>query len=134
MGAFRNSVAVAAAAGILLGAGSITMVWAQGEWKAPPEAKQLKNPEKGDDLGKKDVQTNCVPCHGADGKGSGPAAAALNPKPADWTAEKVKKETDGEIFWKITNGRGAMPPWKQLSEKDRWQIVNYIRELQKKSK
>ena len=45
MGAFRNSVAVAAAAGILLGAGSITMVWAQGEWKAPPETKQTKNPE-----------------------------------------------------------------------------------------
>jgi mono/diheme cytochrome c family protein len=132
MGAFRNSVAVATAAGVLLGAGSITMVWAQGEWKAPPEAKQMKNPEKGDDLGKKAVQTNCVPCHGPDGKGNGPAAAALNPKPADWTSEPVKKETDGEIFWKISNGRGAMPPWKQLPEKERWQIVNYIRELQKK--
>jgi mono/diheme cytochrome c family protein len=134
MGAFRNSVAVATAAGILLGAGSVTMVWAQGEWKAAPEAKQMKNPEKSFDLGKKAVETNCTPCHGPDGKGNGPAAAALNPKPADWTSEKVKKEADGELFWKISNGRGAMPPWKQLPEKDRWQIVNYIRELQKKSK
>jgi hypothetical protein len=58
--------------------------------------------------------------------------AALSPKPANWTSDKIKKETDGELFWKVSNGRGPMPPWKHLPEKERWQIVNYIRELQKK--
>ncbi|PYM11442.1 MAG: cytochrome c class I, partial [Candidatus Rokuibacteriota bacterium] len=98
---------------------------------APADAKNTKNPEKGTDLGKKSVETNCVPCHGPSGKGDGPAAAALTPKPANWTSDKVKKEADGELFWKISNGRGPMPPWKHLPEKERWQIVNYIRTLQK---
>jgi mono/diheme cytochrome c family protein len=106
-------------------------VWAQTEWKAPADAKSMKNPEKGSELGKKSAETNCVSCHGAQGKGNGPAAAALNPKPADWTSDKIKKETDGELFWKITNGRGPMPPWKHLPEKERWQLVNHIRDLQK---
>jgi mono/diheme cytochrome c family protein len=106
-------------------------VWAQTEWKAPAEAKNTKNPEKGSELGKKSAETNCVSCHGPQGKGNGPAAAALNPKPADWTSDKIKKETDGELFWKITNGRGPMPPWKHLPEKERWQLVNHIRDLQK---
>jgi mono/diheme cytochrome c family protein len=132
MGGLRSGVTVVGAAAVLLGAGSLTVVWGQGEWKAPPEAAQMKNPEKGTELGKKSVETNCAACHGPGGKGNGPAAAALNPKPADWTSDKVKKESDGEIFWKISNGRGPMPPWKHLPEKERWEIVNYIRELEKK--
>jgi mono/diheme cytochrome c family protein len=122
---------VAAAVVTLVTAGSLGTAWAQGEWKAPADAKATKNPEKGTDLGKKSVETNCVPCHGPSGKGDGPAAAALNPKPANWTSDKVKKESDGELFWKISNGRGPMPPWKHLPDKERWQIVNYIRTLQK---
>jgi mono/diheme cytochrome c family protein len=57
------------------------------------------------------------------------AAVALNPKPADWTSAKVQSESDGEIFWKISNGRGAMPPWKHLAENDRWALIRYIRSL-----
>ena len=52
--------------------------------------------------------------------------------PADWTSAKLAKETDGELFWKISNGRGPMPPWKHLPDQERWELVNYIRTLQKK--
>ncbi len=136
---FGKSLTVAAAAAALV-VGIGTGVWAQGEWKAPADAKNMKNPkaDKKNDKkelaeGKKLADTNCVTCHGPSGKGDGPAAAALPPpKPADWTSARVASETDGEIFWKITNGRGAMPPWKHLPEKDRWELVNYIRSLQKK--
>jgi mono/diheme cytochrome c family protein len=121
---------VAAVAAVSVIAAGVATVPAQTEWKAPADAKNMKNPEKAADAGKKSVETNCVSCHGAQGKGDGPAAAALNPKPANWQADKIKKETDGELFWKITNGRGPMPPWKHLPEKERWQIVNYIRQLQ----
>jgi mono/diheme cytochrome c family protein len=123
-----------AATAALLSLGTAASVSAQTEWKAPAEAKKLKNPEKGHELGEKSVRTNCASCHGVAGKGDGPAAAALSPKPADWGSDKMKKETDGELFWKITNGRGAMPPWKHLPEKERWQIVNYIRQLQQAKK
>ena len=81
--------------------------------------------------GKKLAQVNCVSCHGASGKGDGAAAAALNPKPADWTSAKIQSETDGELFWKITTGRGAMPPWRHLPEADRWALVQYIRTLKR---
>jgi mono/diheme cytochrome c family protein len=128
------TVAVATAA-VLAAAGTMT-VSAQTEWKAPADAKNMKNPVKADAKsvaeGKKLAETNCASCHGATGKGDGPAAAALPPpKPANWTSAKVKSESDGELFWKITNGRGAMPPWKHLPDNQRWALVNYIRSVQK---
>jgi mono/diheme cytochrome c family protein len=127
----RFGIAVPLAMAFAITVGFGTGVWAQGEWKAPGEEKAKKNPVKGVGSAKKTVETNCVPCHGASGKGDGPAAAALPTKPADWTSAKVQAETDGELFWKISNGRGPMPPWKSLPEKDRWEVVNYIRTLKK---
>lgn len=130
MGIAGRAVTALAAALALVAAG--TAAEAQEEWKAPAEARNLKNPVKGVGNAKKNVEVNCASCHGPTGKGDGPAAAALPPpKPADWTSAKVQTQTDGELFWKITNGRGAMPPWKHLPEKDRWEIVNYIRALKK---
>jgi mono/diheme cytochrome c family protein len=132
MSAFRKSLSAAAAAAVIMVGAAGTAAWAQGEWTAPAEAQKMKNPVKGVGNAKKSVETNCASCHGASGKGDGPAAAALPPpKPADWTSAKVQKQSDGELFWKITNGRGAMPPWKHLPEKERWEIVNYIRTLKK---
>lgn len=126
-----ESGAVIFAAALLVGAGA-GIAWAE-EWKAPPEAKAMKNPVKGVGNAAKTVETNCVTCHGPKGKGDGVAAAALPPpKPADWTSARVQSETDGELFWKISNGRGAMPPWKSLPEKDRWEVINYIRTLKSK--
>ena len=122
---------VAVVAVLALGTG----VWAQGKWVVPPEAKNVKNPvAKSDKVitdAKKIAEANCVACHGAKGVGDGPAAAALPVKPANWTAAAVQGESDGEIFWKISNGRGPMPPWKHLSENDRWALVHYIRTLKK---
>jgi mono/diheme cytochrome c family protein len=109
-------------------------VWAQTAWKAPEAEKARTNPLSGVkavEQGKKVAQVNCASCHGAGGKGDGAAAVALNPKPADWTSVRVQGESDGEIFWKISTGRGAMPPWKHLPEPDRWALVSYIRSLKK---
>jgi mono/diheme cytochrome c family protein len=113
-----------------------TITWAQsGPWTAPAAEKAKKNPTPGGAsaiaAGKKVAQVNCVTCHGAGGKGDGAAAVALNPKPADWTSKRVQDESDGELFWKISNGRGAMPPWKHLPENDRWAVLHFIRSLKK---
>jgi mono/diheme cytochrome c family protein len=115
---------------------SVAGVRAQEAWKAPADAKNLNNPQPTtpDSVanGKKLAAKSCASCHGATGKGDGPAAKALKPpKPQDWASSQVKGETDGELFWKTTNGRGTMPPYKHLPEKDRWDLVNYIRSLQK---
>ncbi|MCL4831181.1 MAG: c-type cytochrome [Caldilineaceae bacterium] len=72
----------------------------------------------------------CAVCHGNEGKGDGPGAAALNPKPADFSAEHVQVLSDGGLFWFITNGvpNSAMPPWGEvLSEQQRWEVVNFLR-------
>jgi mono/diheme cytochrome c family protein len=122
----------ALAVGCSLALGSAA--WAQAPWVAPDPEKARKNPlppGKAVEQGKKSAQVNCVSCHGGSGKGDGPAAAALNPKPADWTSKRVQDETDGALFWKISTGRGAMPPWKHLPENERWALVQYIRSLKK---
>ena len=128
----RSAVVVAASAGLVAGVAA-NLAWAQGEWKADPKCVAgAKNTVKGVGNAKKTVETNCVTCHGASGKGDGPAAAALPPpKPADWTSAKIQAESDAVLFCKISDGRGAMPPWKHLPDKDRWEVVNYIRTLKK---
>jgi mono/diheme cytochrome c family protein len=126
-GAVALAVIVAAAVGVP------ALAYAQGAWVAPAGEKDKKNPLPADAQtvaqGKKVAEVNCVSCHGARGKGDGAAAVALNPKPADWTSAKVQSESDGEIFWKISTGRGAMPAWNFLPERDRWALVRYIRSL-----
>jgi mono/diheme cytochrome c family protein len=106
---------------------------AQTPWAAPESEKAKKNPAPNDkktiEQGAKVAKVNCVSCHGDKGKGNGPAAVALNPKPADWTSKRVQDEPDGEIFWKITTGRGPMPSWRHLPENDRWALVRYLRTL-----
>jgi mono/diheme cytochrome c family protein len=78
---------------------------------------------------------NCTQCHGVDGKGNGPIAAFLqNKKPADLTGPIVQSLSDGAIFMVITDGRpGAMPALNEnLTVRERWDVVNYIRTLQAK--
>lgn len=106
-------------------------------WIAPASANQLKNPFDGDASaakeGKKLYVTYCTPCHGNSGKGDGIAAAAVNPKPADHTSAAVQDQTDGAIFWKMTEGRGPMISYKQLlKDNQRWQLVSYIKTMGKK--
>lgn len=129
----QAATVVALAAGVVVALGPSAPVLAQGAWEAPAAEKAKKNPLPANAAtvaqGKKVAEVNCVSCHGAKGKGDGAAAVALNPKPADWTSKKVQAESDGEIFWKISAGRGAMPAWKFLPENDRWALVRYIRSL-----
>jgi len=107
----------------------------EGHWMAPEEAAKRRNPIAATHAsimrGRKLFQANCVSCHGAQGKGDGPAAAALNPKPADLTA-MAGLHPDGDFAWKIANGRGPMPAWKgTLTENQIWDLVNFIQSLKK---
>jgi len=106
-------------------------------WVAPDAAKQVKNPVPVNPetlaAGTQLYHENCAPCHGETGKGDGDTGKIIKKKPANFTDEKLmSEETDGSIFWKMSEGRGPMPSWKdELSEKERWQLVNYIRKLGK---
>ncbi|MGC8866110.1 MAG: c-type cytochrome [Bacteroidales bacterium] len=108
--------------------------YAQGTWVVPAADKAKKNPVAASaesvSKGKNLYNTHCKSCHGDPGKNNG---LPLNPKPTDPASEQYQKNTDGEIFYKITNGRGAMPSFKAtLPEQDRWHIINFVRSLSKK--
>lgn len=108
------------------------------QWKAPKFASEIKNPLSGNSEsakeGKNLFNVYCVTCHGEKGEGNGIAAATLNPRPANLTSSQVQKQSDGAIYWKITTGfpPTAMISWRSnLSDKQRWSLVNYIRGLKK---
>ena len=118
----------------------LTSMWCSAQqrtpWDTPRPAQEIKNPWAGDKAALGDAKTlyttNCAPCHGTKGKGDGPAAAALNPKPADHSSSLIQGETDGSLFWKLSEGRNPMPSYKKiLTDKQRWELVNYIRTLAK---
>ena len=83
--------------------------------------------------GKAIYEQHCVECHGSSGKGDGPEGLTLNPRPADLTYHaQPGVHTDGQLFDWITNGfpGSAMPAFGQkLTDRERWDLVNYIRTL-----
>lgn len=102
------------------------------EWKAPPDADKLVNPFKGNATatleGKKLYSQICFVCHGDKGKGDGIAGVTLTPKPGNFTTPKVQDQTDGALYWKLTEGRPPMASYKTLlTVAQRWQLVNYLR-------
>jgi mono/diheme cytochrome c family protein len=103
-------------------------------WVAPSRAAKKKNPVVLDEnslaKGKVLYIKECLSCHGPTGKGDGPGAKDLEVKPHDLSAPKLREQTDGALFWKITEGRKPMPGYAQtFSDEDRWHLVNYIRSL-----
>lgn len=105
-------------------------------WMAPGWADTIKNTlainaeniPKGEEL----YNMYCFSCHGDTGYGDGPAGGAMGVRPANFHDQKVIKQKDGAFFWKLSNGNGNMPPYKEiLSEKERWQLISFLRELGK---
>jgi mono/diheme cytochrome c family protein len=105
-------------------------------WTAPAEAKQLRSTvaalPKAIAAGKANFGILCEGCHGPKADGAGPIAIKFSIPVADLTAKPVRQESDGELFWKMSHGYGAMPMWGEvLSNDDRWQLIAYIRSLEK---
>jgi mono/diheme cytochrome c family protein len=100
---------------------------------APP------NPVQADEAslarGKTQFEINCVICHGATARGNGPFAAFLNPtKPTNLLEGRPVTLSDGELFMTITDGVvGTMPSLKENlpTPEMRWDVVNYVRSLQR---
>ena len=98
-------------------------------WRAPTDAAGRVNPlaQKPEAAagGRKLFQRNCVECHGEDGSGIAKKHAA------DLQLPIVQVQTDGTLFWKVTNGNPdrGMPSFSRLPELQRWQIVLYLRSL-----
>lgn len=88
-------------------------------------------------VGLKYYVTNCAICHGDNGEGGEKLSVGerMALKPPSLNSEKVMKWTDGQLYHVITMGQGVMGPYaSHIPQKYRWQVVNYIRTLQKDSK
>jgi mono/diheme cytochrome c family protein len=119
---------------IVVIAGVLSFGQGGGKWTAPARAAAKKNPvavnETSIALGKKIYDRQCLPCHGATGKGDGPAAAHLEKRPGNLASPKLWEQSDGALFWKVNEGHKPMPTFKNImSDEERWPVINYIRTL-----
>ncbi len=100
---------------------------------SPAWAQQAGDPTQGKAI----YEKKCALCHGEKGDGSGPAAPLLDPRPRDFTKGKYKIRTsasgrlptDVDLFRVISEGMPgtSMPAWKVLPEKDRRDLVAYVK-------
>jgi mono/diheme cytochrome c family protein len=86
--------------------------------------------------GKKIFETTCYACHGMTGGGDGPIASPNGPiagvlpiGPGPMGFSLAPTLSDGHIYTTISIGRGRMPAYRRIAPNDRWDIVNYLREL-----
>lgn len=81
----------------------------------------------------------CLPCHGKTGAGDGPVINNSGDYPrrlpyiptANLLSDRTRGYTDGYIYGMITNGRGFMPGYSRIPRETRWQLVTYVRHLQR---
>ena len=100
-------------------------------WRAPKDAAARQNP-----LGRRSelaaggarlFRRHCAECHGDNGQGGERKNAP------DLRGDDVQLQSDGELFWKISNGNGDMPGWSRLPEAQRWQLILFLRTLRRAS-
>ena len=83
--------------------------------------------------GKVLFETNCAPCHGMTGKGDGSVVHLLQHKPANLLTGVSKNLPDGYVYGYIRNGGIWMPSYNDaMSSTERWQVVIYVRALERK--
>lgn len=111
------------------------LVLVLGPFAATRSGEESRNPVTADsrsiEAGRASYQRHCVDCHGPTGHGDGPLAGSFSPRPSDLTVH-VPLLPDRFVFAKISDGVSgtAMPAWKgQLSDREIWDVVNYLRTL-----
>ena len=119
---------------LLVIAGAIGFfIWENRPWTVPESARAIKNPiaPAGADLDsiRPIYRDKCSSCHGLTGRADGHDAVRYDPKPTDFTdAPHMSAVTDGELFYKLTEGHKPMPSFKKrLSDEQRWRMVLLIR-------
>jgi glucose/arabinose dehydrogenase len=94
---------------------------------APASTRATKNPYEGQaaaaQAGKALYARNCLSCHGKMGKGTGNVPSLVD--------GRLDSVPSGEVFWFITQGDkdNGMPSWAALPEKQRWQIITYVKAM-----
>lgn len=123
--------------GLIAASFTIKVQPTQKAWPVPAADKAKKNPVASSaesiKAGKELWSTFCKSCHGAKGLGDGTKAAQLKTEPGDFSLASFQSQTDGEMFYRLSEGRDDMPASKKKvpDEEDRWNLVNFMRTLKK---
>ena len=101
------------------------------------EATSLKAPYPADDAalerGRILFADRCIGCHNDDGHGNGPVSRSFPPAP-DLAFQTVREKSDGYLYGTIVLGGRAMPSMNEgLDERDRWDLVHWVRRIQSTS-
>jgi mono/diheme cytochrome c family protein len=110
---------------------------AHSEFKVPPEEAGRKNPIRSNPTtigdGKRRYDAECAVCHGQAGDGKGDVVEELKLKLQDWRdPTALANVSDGEIFYIINKGKGAMPGEEGRSKPEQiWSMVIYLRSFSK---
>ncbi len=84
------------------------------------------------EAGKLIYEQRCAVCHGPQGRGDGPEAPFLSPRPGSLVSAGTSVKSDADLLAVIANGkpRTAMPAWKDLlTDEQRRDVLAYIRTL-----
>ena len=94
-----------------------------------PEASEVAVVSGNSARGEAVYSSECATCHGDEGKGDGPAAAALTPRPPDLTrSEHLQTMSDEELVQYLSGGEGSMPGYdKILTEQELTDVVAWLR-------
>jgi mono/diheme cytochrome c family protein len=125
---------------LIAGLGAAVVIYSLSGWTASAKVKKLRNPVASTPAalaaGMDIYMAHCARCHGVTGDGKGDKSDQLSVAPADFAdVQKWAGVTDGELYWQVTKGRDPMPGYEDsLSETQRWQVVDYIREFAAKAR
>jgi mono/diheme cytochrome c family protein len=117
----------------LIGLSIVLGVTHRGQWNIPEDAKLRQNPLQPSpqalDAARVLYSDHCERCHGKTGKGDGADATKFSTSSRDLTnTSRMSAQSDGELFYKISEGRRPMPKFKtKLTEEQRWQLVLLMR-------
>jgi len=106
-------------------------------WPVPDKFQKMVSPVKADAAslkeGKELWTKHCTSCHGKSGLGDGSKAAQLKTEPGDFSVADFQKQSNGVLFYKISEGRNDMPNFKKKLEGDEdiWNLINYVRTFKK---
>ena len=73
----------------------------------------------------------CTPCHGPEARGDGPVSSQFPPAP-NLRHVSICRRSDGYLYGTLTAGGKAMPAMREgTSARDRWDLVAFVRALQR---
>ena len=99
----------------------------------PESDRNRKNPvpnvPEARESGKRTFSSNCAKCHGSVGDGSGEMSQKMHWRIPNFSSREFQASwTDGELFYILSHGHGAMPSHKITDEK-KWEVILHVRTL-----